>query len=219
MHGDPAGRSVRYFLHVATFGRYDEIVAETLTAILASPDFGASDSITIGVVGDGPVSLPLADQRVAIVHKGDDITQYEFPTLDMIHAAARADPSAAFVYLNCLGGRYTGADYLLRARWRTILLYLFVERRRACLTLLDHHDVIGVEWTALPLPHMTSNNWMAGGTHIAGLPPPAAFAEAVATRDLAQFGPRWRVTDILARALKRAVKARLHVDAGTEHRV
>lgn len=191
MGSSKAQQPIAIFLHVATIGRYNEVSDEVLHAIRNSPLFGVLNRIVVNVIGEGAFQLPFRDARISVIHRERTVSAFEHPTLQAIRDFCLTSPDAAVLYLNCLGGRHTGRAYRVRAEWRKLLYYLLIERYASCLKTLENADVCGVDWSLLPLPHMTSNNWWANATYIASLPTLQECVQNVDSTDLSRFGPSW----------------------------
>jgi hypothetical protein len=185
-----AEREVHIFLHLATIGRYQEVLDETLAAIKGSGLDRRARSIQIGAVGSGPINLAVLP-AATLRRWGDDVSAYEHPTLDAIRLHALGSPDSRYLYLNCLGGRHVGAGWRVRASWRRMLGFLLVQQWRERLVDLDGHDVVGVSWYRRPMPHMTSNNWWARGCHIAALPTVEEFVHKVENVDFSGYASNW----------------------------
>jgi hypothetical protein len=182
---------IAVFLHVATLGQYQRVANEVLEALRTSDLFKRLAQIEVNVVGVDPFSLPYSDPRLSLHRRSEHVEAFEHPTLASMQRYANATPDASMLYLNCLGGRHVGANYTLRAEWRQLLYYLLIDRASDCLNALRTHDICGVDWTVLPFPHMTSNNWWARASHLAQLPSPDQGVARVLASDLSRFGPTW----------------------------
>jgi hypothetical protein len=194
-----AARPIAVFMHVATLGRYQQILDEALDVLSASEMYERVELVSINVVGDGPVVIGSPDPRVILTRRSNDVGAYEHPTLEAIQAYAQAAPRARVLYLNGLGGRYLGADHDNRAEWRRMLYFLFIERFQAALAVLETADVCGVEWVRWPMPHLTSNNWWASAAYLAELPSPSRARDWVIAQDLQRFGAHWQHAAVKAR--------------------
>ena len=189
--------NLHIFLHVATMGRYQEVLDATLAAISGSALQSIVSSIEVHVVGEGPVTVSIP--QTLLVRDDKNVARYEFATLAALRDRALRDPDSRILYLNCLGGRYVGPGWDIRARWRELLNYVLIERFEACLDALDNHDVCGVDWSPEPLPHMTSNNWWARGDYIAKLSPPDSYQFEIVKADFSAYGARWEDCEVKKR--------------------
>jgi hypothetical protein len=60
--------------------------------------------------------------------------------------------------------------------------YFVLENWRSCVTCLEGHDTVGVQWTTVPRPHYSGNFWWADSRYLRRLPRPDELPEA-ARRD------------------------------------
>jgi hypothetical protein len=190
-HGMSSVRPVAVFLHVATMGRYVEVLHDVLAAVYDAGLASRARHVQVTVVGEGAIELEQRYAGAVVQLSAAAVTAYEHPSIEAIRTYSREVPDAAILYLNCLGGRHRGASWTLRAEWRKLLYYLLVQNAARCLTALDQHDVCGVDWSSMPMPHMTSNNWWANASYINTLPSTAETIATVLDTDLSKFGPSW----------------------------
>lgn len=187
------------FLHVATLGRYNEVSDEVLLALKHSQLFTSISFIEVNIVGEGDFDVPFVDNRLKVIRRSPDVKAFEHLTLASIRHYCLGHPHSFVLYFNCLGGRHVGRWYRIRQRWRHLLYFLFIERFAACLEILRHYDVCGVEWSEHPLPHMTSNNWWATAKYISTLCSPSECIDLVQKTDLSRFGNAWREPELKRR--------------------
>ncbi|WP_371347500.1 hypothetical protein [Ancylobacter sp. IITR112] len=182
---------VAIFLHVATIGRYNEVMNEVLGAISSSKHPHLIRSIEVNIVGQGEVTVDRDDPRLTLIRRHDDVTIFEIPTLQSIHNYSKMNPGENILYFNCLGGRHLGAGFHIRKTWRQMLYQYYIDDMRDCLTALSQSDACGIFWHEKPLPHFASNNWWAKADYIASLTDPAAFADRVEALNLDSYGGNW----------------------------
>lgn len=182
---------IAVYMHVATLGRYEEVLTELLDAVFDSSLIASGARIRVNVVGEGPLRLEDRHASVEVSRTGQPVTAYEMPTLQMIREDAMAGRVTAALYLNCLGGRHQGPDYEVRRAWRELIAFKLIEEAADCLRQLESSDVVGVQWVERPLPHMTSNNWWADGSYLAKLPDPVEYSDRVEQIDLGAVSPLW----------------------------
>lgn len=182
---------VAIFLHVATIGRYNEVMNEVLNAISTSKSENLIRYIEINVVGNGNVTIESNDSRISLVRRHDDITVFEIPTLQSIRRYSIKNTDANILYFNCLGGRYVGPGFEIRRTWRQMLYQYYIDDMSDCLSKLAHYDACGIFWHGEPLPHFASNNWWANADYIASLVDPVVFADRVENQNLDKFGANW----------------------------
>lgn len=182
---------VGVYLHVATMGRYQEVVEEVLTALAQSALASSIADLQIHVVGDGFLTVSPNQLPSRVIRTGKPVTAFEMPTLGAIRSDAMSRRFSKVLYLNCLGGRHVGSGYEVRRAWRELIAYELIERGPDCLEELQSRDLVGIEWARDPMPHMTSNNWWASGAYLATLDDPETFAETVVATNLSGFGASW----------------------------
>ncbi|MDB6000427.1 MAG: Methyltransferase protein, partial [Rhizobacter sp.] len=186
-------RDAVIFLHVATLGRYQYILDEALAAIRETGALNLVSLVSVQVVGDGALVISVDSDKIELIRNGDDVTVFEHPTLAAMRAYGQTHPDSAILYLNCLGGRYTGEPWDIRAEWRRMLYAIFLADARRCIELASRFDLIGVDWSLEPMPHMASNNWWARGDYLASLPQPELSVAVVGSVDLSKYGEYWTV--------------------------
>jgi glycosyltransferase involved in cell wall biosynthesis len=175
----PVALPVFGFIHVATHGRWREVVDELLTAIRSSGLYELSQRIFTGIVG--PEALPFAcdDPKVEIVYRSHRLEDYEFPTLSYLHAHCRAHHCLVY-YVHTKG---VVRDSPSTADWRRYMQYFVIERHQDCMRTLESFDVCGVNWLEAPWPHFSGNFWWARSSYVATLPPPGTLPTIIAGWD------------------------------------
>lgn len=91
-----------------------------------------------------------------------DVSLFEFPTIDLLHAYSK-DNDCAVLYLHTKGVTKPMPSI---DDWRACMLYWMVERWRECVTKLATFDTVGITRCEKPLPHYQGNFWWARSTHL-----------------------------------------------------
>jgi predicted O-methyltransferase YrrM len=161
---------VRGFVHVCCCGAYREVTWEIIHALLESGLYDRSVSIELGVLGE------VADQRAVeeliepfkrfqIAYRSRDVTEYEFPTLDMLQRACETWPGAVY-YLHTKGVSHS-PHYQYARYWRRLMLDEVVGNHERCLAELATADAVGTNWRQ---NHYSGNFWWARASHVRRLP-------------------------------------------------
>lgn len=111
----------------------------------------------------------LLDHAELVRNDCEDISRFEFPTIDMLRQHA-ADHDSLILYLHTKGVSRTGPSI---DDWRACMLYWMVERWRECVDKLTKgYDVVGYTRCERPLPHFQGNFWWAKSSYIRTLDDP-----------------------------------------------
>lgn len=143
---------IHVYLHAARMNHYREIVDELLDAMDASG---------------------LNDEAESINVNESDPSEYEYPTLRLLHEHAKKSPSDFYLYLHTKGAARVGQH---RDAWRKYLTYVVIENWQTCVMLLsDGYDAVGNDITLNTNSnayHFCGNFWWARGDHLARLADP-----------------------------------------------
>lgn len=157
------------FFHIATIGRYQDIVSELLEVIHDSGMYEAMDQLYVGIVGNGTV-LDLNKNKTQIIYRSSDLENYEFPTLAILQRFACENPAHSILYIHTKGVS-TSAPYIEAIDdWRRYMSYFNIMRFSDCINYLQTFDVCGVDWHIEPSPHFSGNFWWATAEYIQRLP-------------------------------------------------
>lgn len=153
-------------MHVATHGRWEQVVAEQLARIRSSGLYDRMTRLFVGVVGPSCQSFSPADEKIEVVHRSPDLQEYEFPTLNYVRSFCQSNDGFVF-YIHTKG---IFRDTEMSTDWRRYMEYFLIERHEDCLGILAHSDVCGVNWQLVPWPHFSGNFWWARAQYVATLP-------------------------------------------------
>lgn len=156
------------FLHIATIGNeYNNIANEMVNLIYKSKLLENLTKLYILVLGKGRLNLDVKSKRIDIIYYSDDVTLYEYPTIQLIEDYALVNTSN-ILYLTGLG--VTGRT-LDRENRRKYITYFVIERWKDCIkSLEDGYDTCGVDWRPDPLPHYSGFMWWAKSQYLRTLP-------------------------------------------------
>jgi hypothetical protein len=156
---------VRVFLHVAAMNHYREVVAELAGMITGSGLYDEASLLVCSIVGEGDVD-GLLGERWNVVRSGG-LEEYEYPTLDLLHAQARIMPSEHFLYLHSKGvSRPRHRAH--QDAWRRYMTHCVIERWEECVHYLERgYTCVGNDWHEWK--HFAGNFWWARGDYIASL--------------------------------------------------
>lgn len=150
------------FIHVATHGRWREILEEIFKSLHASGLYERTDRIHVGLVGEEIATFTPPDSKVQIVHRSTNIQEFEFPTLRNLHEYCQTH--SCFVYYLHTKGVFRDSESV--DLWRQYMLHFVVERHADCIAALAQNDVCGVNWQQTPWPHFSGNFWWARSDYI-----------------------------------------------------
>lgn len=136
------GHRVVIFYHVAQMGIWETVDAEIMGRLKASG---------------------LLEHAELVRNQCEDVSTFEFPTIDMLRQHAAAHDSM-ILYLHTKGVSRTGPSI---DDWRACMLYWMVERWKECVDKLRRgYDAVGYTLCQRPLPHFQGNFWWAKSTYI-----------------------------------------------------
>jgi hypothetical protein len=199
------------YIHVATIGSWKQILGEQLALIRTS---GLADLCEeINVVKVGTERLDFDDIDVRVVEEYTDVGLFEFPTLERLHRDSSRDGYSWYIHLKGVSKTATdfeqhrkvyheicGVDDLAQLvrnerLWRKYMEFFLLGKHRDCVTMLQDHDICGVQWRQKPYPHYSGNFWWARNDYIRQLLSPEQFRSSQgeyrdffgSTRSLAEF--------------------------------
>src|SRR5271170_4045411 len=132
------------FMHVATFGVWEEVVTELIAVIHNSGLYARTTQLSVGVVGPESGALDSRD-KTQIVYRSPYIEEAEFPTLHRLYdfcvAREKAQQPALVYYVHTKGlFQNTPAT----TAWRKMMSYFVIEHHQACIAALAENDICGV---------------------------------------------------------------------------
>lgn len=170
------------FWHVVTINNWHDILCEQLGKLVATGLYASLDVCHTYVNGD-LAAVPSLPAKFRVVHNGDDVRQWEIPTmiaLDRMVRGGHVPPGAAVLYFHLKGaGRADPPSQHNVSYWRRYMEYFCIERWRDCVGALAGCDACGCDINYNPWPHFAGNFWWANASHLLRL----YSAEALKTSD------------------------------------
>lgn len=134
---------IAVFYHVARMGLWEAVDREIMGSLRSSGLLAHADHF--------------------VRNECADVSQFEFPTIDLLREYAAAN-DCAILYLHTKGVSRTGPSI---DDWRACMLYWMVERWRECVEKIDRgFDAVGYTRCERPLPHFQGNFWWARSSHV-----------------------------------------------------
>ena len=167
--------------HVALFPDWKEIVIPQCQRLKKSGLWSRTDRILVGIVGseteDTNVVRELLGDKADLRHLGP-LHRYEFPTLEMLWAAARErDGWCWYLHTKAASHRTPGG-----VKHREQMESIIVDNFRQCMNVLPRFDAAGGFWRndafGRKQPHFSGNFWWATTKYLATLPSPASLNQA-----------------------------------------
>lgn len=167
--------------HVATFPGWEPLVIEQCSRLRDSGLCDATDRILVGVVGEFAVARRVIREQLgekAEIHDGGSLSAYEFPTLELLHQAAKTEDFLGwYIHTKGVSSGSEGAA-IHRRQMESVVLDNF----RACREVLREHDACGAEWRLTgfdePHPHFGGNFFWARSDYLASLPSPLTLDQS-----------------------------------------
>jgi hypothetical protein len=169
------------FYHVWEQNHWREVLLEHFR-ILQRQHF--QGPLTIGFIGqphtDGFIRHMLdAHELDGSVHCfGPDASQFEFPTLQLLQAAAQAAPQHQYLYFHTKG--VSRPNDWMTCNWRWYLNAFVLGQLVNLVPELAAHDLVGAGWgNHCDIgPHFPGNFWLGRGDYLAALPEFSAHVAA-----------------------------------------
>lgn len=185
---------VSVFISVAVVGRCTQVLSDICHRIVGGGLYDRCDRVVLVVNGD-PSALGAPElaavlsgrPKFSAVHAALDISQCEFPALQMLWEHCLREDGAV-CYLHTKG--VTRADTRSMRDWAEFLTYFNVDRWADRLSDLEGHDCSSVNlrgnpedinehpatWGYGKAPvHYSGNFWWSRASHVRALPSPAAW--------------------------------------------
>lgn len=152
--------------------RCQQILDNIRDYILESKIYEDVDFISVELLGKNDVTFNVP--KAIINHNGDDIYQWEFPTLYKIIEYAKHNSEDNILYLHTKGSSnsFRTPEFQWIEDVRNYQLYQNVIRYRESLEHLKTYDTCGAELIHNPVTHYSQNFWWAKARHILTLTPP-----------------------------------------------
>lgn len=161
---------IKWFFHVALMNiKAKEIVDEILTNILDSWLLDLTDELHIWIIW---WKIKTNNPKIIIHNFGDDMKQYEYPTLKMLQKECKDNPEMLVYYLHTKWASTPFSDN--SKKWRGDMLKCVVNKCKLCIDKLSKYDTV---WTKILLEcdnyprHYSGNFWWARASYINTLPP------------------------------------------------
>jgi hypothetical protein len=163
------------FLHVAKLNHWRDVFRSQLGKLRRFGLYDATAVIHVTVLGTDDDGDLVNDPKF-VLHRLDDISAYEFPTLERLYRVSTEEDCLLW-YMHGKGVSHP----LERERmedWREFMEYFAIERYPLCLRALEVSDLCGVNWTTRRAPHFSGNFWWARSDYIRTLPSPATLDQS-----------------------------------------
>jgi predicted O-methyltransferase YrrM len=162
--------AIRGYMTVGCLEGYRPILDELIDALMSSRLYEKSESIELAVLGRAEDqaavdALIRPFERMRVVYRSGDLSDYEFPALGLLQEACRSWSGVVY-YLHTKGVSRPSNPFT--ASWRRLMLDTVVVGHGECLDALEHHDAVGTNWRG---NHYSGNFWWATSEHIRRLPP------------------------------------------------
>ena len=152
--------------------RCQNIINQISEYILKSKIFEDVEFISLELIGD--INIIFDVPNSIINHNGNDVTQYEFPTLYKIISYCKENPDANVCYIHTKGA--SNSENTPEFNWiedvREYHLYWNIIRYKDSIEFLKKYDVCGAELIYNPVRHFSQNFWWSTAKHINSLVDP-----------------------------------------------
>ena len=166
------------YIHVCCINHWKSILDDLLGAIRQSGLYEAVKEIRCIVLSENPQRdldyffTPhgeLRDKKVIVLGAADNLDLCEPATLRVLHEHAFQEDFRV-LYLHTKGVRHNGENPCV-TDWVKYLTYFTVEKYETCLTNLETHDAVGVNFQDAENPHYSGNFWWSKSDHLRTLKP------------------------------------------------
>ena len=159
------------FLHIAIMGHYEEVNKEILDCFRDSGLLDELDFLHIGVVGDiNKLNLPFEHEKFKIVHHGDYLGLFEYPTMQAMKDYCTTNDCYALYTANVgVSHDKNRVDYY--PGWRLLDLDILIIKYKKCFQALDDgYDACSFEWQDDPCKHFSGNCFWTTSEYLKTLP-------------------------------------------------
>ena len=119
--------------------------------------------------------LLLADAKLELLGITCNISLYETPTINLLHAhATDSEEEFNVLYLHTKGVTRTSVSV---NDWINYMIYFNIIKHKTCIDRLADHDAVGVNLVNVFQLHYSGNFWWAKSYYIASLPDPLLFKD------------------------------------------
>ena len=104
-----------------------------------------------------------------IINHSEDTSEWELPTLRLMHKFSSESPKTKILYLHTKGIRYDKSEHIKNENikdWIDCMLYFLIQKKERCLELLDDYDAVGINYFRDTNPHYSGNFWWTTSEHI-----------------------------------------------------
>lgn len=170
------------FMHVCMLNYWKEIVEDQMEVMKSSGLLDVVDFVKCGVLGRESFS-PL-HPKISVGYESPDVTEYEYPTLQMLWRFCKEHTGAKVFYVHTKGvtGRRaevrdfqppTGRRKENVDQWRRFLDYIILYQYKKCLVELEHGaSACGPNWRHAKYKYFAGNFWWARADYVASLKKP-----------------------------------------------
>lgn len=160
------------FYFVAQIGDWKEIYEQQVQRITSSSLYNLSN-FEIQVITIGKEALVVPD-KFRVVHQSDNLLEYEYPALKVLHEYATNNPLSNIIYIHTKGATSQSLynkDAIVS--WRKFLEYYTLDRWEENQLLLSSCDALGpMLSTEDGVSYFGGNFWWACSEYISKLPDP-----------------------------------------------
>lgn len=169
---------VRGFWHVGALynvsgDNWERVVISQLSAIEQSGIIsdGIVSGIDVTIIGQPPPWNIFFSSFYKIDYQGENVEQFEFPTLGRLGAYCKANPSARVLYFHNKGARFSPPRDVVE-HWREFMEYYTLHRYQDCLYELERKEIVvcGQAARSGPTIHFAGNFWWAKCEYVNKLP-------------------------------------------------
>jgi hypothetical protein len=155
------------YIHVACINHWSDVFSSLLERIKKSGLYDAVDEIRLGILGN--INLVVADPKLKIRGKSQDLVEYETFTLNLLYSDALKEDFQV-LYLHTKGVSKPG-NLINIGSWTNYLSHFNIDRWSECCELLTKNHCVGVNLLPEPKPHYSGNFWWSRASYIRCLKP------------------------------------------------
>lgn len=167
--------------------RCQSIIDEISKNILDSKLYEDVDQINLELIGDPNIKFDVPKGKLN--YNGEDIYQWEFPTLYKIIEHCKNNPNDNILYLHTKGS--SSSKYVKEFKYiediRKYQSYWNITKYKDSLKWLKEFDVCGAELIYNPVRHYSHNFWWARASHINTLQDPQMLPVIYDVRHKCEF--------------------------------
>ena len=188
-------------------GRCQEILDRIKLFIMESQIYNSIDSINLSYTGKEGLVLDVP--KITYTYHGENVYQYEFPTLKLLQSYCKNNPNDNVLYIHTKGVRhgFNAPDLKLLNDSTTYHLYWNIIKHKESLKYLEEYDTCGAMLVPLyadiipqldgsskilkihdiPVYHYSNNFWWTTAKHINTLPSPDNYPRILDEPHQAEF--------------------------------